>query len=542
MDERNFLHRISPWLEPVNPDPALAYQERMLYLILAVLAPAGVLFGIGGLVSGLGVVSIWGAVAGFGTLPVFALAYFLARRGHLQAACLIPPIAILAAPILGNILLGTGHFIYAGYLLAIVIAVLLAGARLGAAFALLSLLSHLAVGAWLETGAFQPVRFSPTDTVFLDGLGLGLISALAIATLTFNRSETQRRLRDERQRVEELDAQAAVLEQQVWQSQQDLQRRLAQIRAAAEVTSTIGRVLDPDTLLEQVVKLVKDRFDLYYVGVFLLDAHREYAVLRAGTGEAGARMVAEGHKLAVGGESMIGHCILTRRARIALDVGQEAIRFNNPYLWKTRSELALPVQSGETVLGAMTIQSDVPAAFDQDDILVFQSVADSLATALENARLFAEAEASLRETQSLHRQYLQRAWSELQHSQEGKYRYTFEERSMPQPVSKVEVPLVLREQVIGYLELETDRPGLSAEEQRLVEAVAAQATQALENARLIEETQARAARERVLNEMTAQMSRSLDLDALLRTAVQELGQIPQVVEVSVHVGPASRQE
>lgn len=397
------------------------------------------------------------------------------------------------------------------------------------------------MGAWLEAGAIQDVRFSPTDTVFLDGLGLGLVSALAIATLIFQRSEAQRRLKDEGRRAAELEAQGAELKRQVQHSEQDLQRRLAQIRAAAEVTSTIGRVLDPDVLLNQVVRLVRDRFDLYYAGVFLLDAHREYAVLRAGTGEAGARMVAEGHKLAIGGDSMIGRCILTRQARIALDVGQEAIRFNNPYLWKTRSELALPVQTGETVLGAMTIQSELPAAFDQDDILVFQTVADNLATALENARLFAEAEANLRETQSLHRQYLQRAWSELQRSQEGKYRYTFEERSLPQPVSKVEVPLVLREQVIGYLELETDRPGLSAEEQRLVEAVAAQASLALENARLIEETQARAARERVLNEMTAQMSRSLDLDALLRTAVQELGKIPQVVEVSVHVGPGGGQ-
>lgn len=131
MDERNLLQRISPWLEPMNPDPALAHQERLLNLMLAVLAPAGVLFGIGGLVSGLGAVSVWGAITGFSTLPVFALAYALARRGHLQAASLAPPAAILAASILVNALLGVGHFIYAGYLLAIVIAVLLAGARLG---------------------------------------------------------------------------------------------------------------------------------------------------------------------------------------------------------------------------------------------------------------------------------------------------------------------------------------------------------------------------------------------------------------------------
>src|SRR5690606_32185779 len=109
----------------------------------------------------------------------------------------------------------------------------------------------------------------------------------------------------------------------------------------------ISGVLEQDELLYLVVNLVKDRFELYYAGVFLLDDQNEYAVLRAGTGEAGQKLVAQQHRLAVGGTSMIGWACENRRPRIALDVGQDAVQFNNPFLPYTRSELALPLISGE---------------------------------------------------------------------------------------------------------------------------------------------------------------------------------------------------
>ncbi|MGQ9710549.1 MAG: GAF domain-containing protein [Anaerolineae bacterium] len=182
---------------------------------------------------------------------------------------------------------------------------------------------------------------------------------------------------------------------------EETSRRASQLATAAEVSAAASSILSLEELLPQAVELIRQRFDLYYVGVFLLDETGRWAVLRAGTGEAGRQMLEMGHKLEVGGKSMIGWCTANARARIALDVGAEAIRFDNPLLPETRSEMALPLISRGRVIGAMTIQSSKPAAFTDEDITALQTMADQLATAIENARLFAEATQSLAETREL---------------------------------------------------------------------------------------------------------------------------------------------
>jgi PAS domain S-box-containing protein len=179
----------------------------------------------------------------------------------------------------------------------------------------------------------------------------------------------------------------------------DLERHALQLQTAAEVSRAASSVLDPDELIQQVVNLIRERFDLYYAGLFLVDEEGsagepgKWAVLRAGTGEAGQQMIARGHKLEIGGASMIGTCVANKQARIALDVGEEAVRFENPFLPETRSELALPLVSRGKAIGALTIQSTQEAAFSDEDIAVLQTMADQLANAIANARLFDRAQA-----------------------------------------------------------------------------------------------------------------------------------------------------
>ncbi|HIP88232.1 MAG TPA: GAF domain-containing protein, partial [Anaerolineales bacterium] len=167
----------------------------------------------------------------------------------------------------------------------------------------------------------------------------------------------------------------------------EARRRAIQLQTAAEITRDATGILDVGQLISRAVELIRERFDLYYVGLFLVDGSGEWAVLRAGTGEAGRRMLAAGHRLKVNGESMIGWCIAHSEARIALDVGKEAVRFDNPLLPETRSEIALPLISRGRVIGAMTIQSAQPATFTEEDISVLQTMAGQLANAIENARL-----------------------------------------------------------------------------------------------------------------------------------------------------------
>ena len=170
----------------------------------------------------------------------------------------------------------------------------------------------------------------------------------------------------------------------------EIQRRAMQLETAAEVAQHATGILDVEALLTQTADLIRRQFDLYYVGIFLVDEDSRWAVLRAGTGEAGQKMLAANHRLEVGGASMIGWCTAHGQARIALDVGAEAVRFDNPTLPHTRSEMALPLVSRGRVIGAMTIQSTRPAAFSQEDVTALQTMADQLANAIENAHLYRE--------------------------------------------------------------------------------------------------------------------------------------------------------
>lgn len=169
-------------------------------------------------------------------------------------------------------------------------------------------------------------------------------------------------------------------------------RRARLLEAAARVSRNITSILDLDALLHATVDIICEEFGFYYAGVFLVDADSQLAVLRAGRGEAGAQMLAQGHHLPLDGASMVGAAITTRQARIALDVELEAARFRNPLLPLTRSELALPLTVGGTVIGALTVQSTDEHAFSEDDITALQTLADQLAVAINNARLLHDLE------------------------------------------------------------------------------------------------------------------------------------------------------
>ena len=178
-----------------------------------------------------------------------------------------------------------------------------------------------------------------------------------------------------------------------------IQRRSHQLQAAANVSRMAGGILDSAELLQNVIDAIHSGFDLNYAGIFLVDKTGEWtgeagkwAVLQAGTGEAGIQMLIAGHKLEIGGESMIGSAVADGQARIALDVGKEAVFFRNPYLPDTRSEMALPLISRGSVIGALTIQSLEETAFTQEDVTALQTMADQVANAIENVNLYEQSQ------------------------------------------------------------------------------------------------------------------------------------------------------
>jgi len=350
------------------------------------------------------------------------------------------------------------------------------------------------------------------------------------------------------------------------QLEQRVAERTRALRAAADVARATTSVLDLDELLTRVVNLVRERFDLYYVGLFLLDqdtddSGRTFAVLQAGTGEFGQQMLAQGHRLEMGGDSMIGQCVAWNEVGVALDVGEEAVRFDNPLLPDTRSELALPLRSRGRVVGAMTVQSVKEAAFDEEYISALQTMADQVAVAIDNARLFAESQAALDEMEITQRRYLGQAWAEYasvrpvsgyEQTQAGitplggeilpQVRQALIERrpliwrgdgarvgeSSLASADLVEspdlvVPILLRDQPIGALGFRAKESGTWSEDDvALAEAVAEQLALAADNLRLLDATQRNAARERLTREITDKISTSFDFETALRTTVEEL--------------------
>ena len=357
-----------------------------------------------------------------------------------------------------------------------------------------------------------------------------------------------------------------------------LEQRVAErtrgLRTAAEVSHAIISVLDPAELLRQVVDLVRERFDLYYVGLFLLDEERRFAVLRAGTGEAGQQMLARGHRLEVGGKSMIGWCVAKGEARIALDVGEEAVRFDNPLLPETRSEMALPLRSRGQVIGAMTVQSTREAAFDETDIAAMQTMADQVAVAIDNARLFAETQAALEDMEATHRHYLRQAWAgysptagttsyetrrpdvsplgdavlpEIRQVLERQSTVVLEPFPRPLPEAKrgdqershsaLVTPIKLHGEVIGALGIhdEDEARQWNEDEVAVVEAITERLALAAENLRLFDETQRYAARERLIAEVTTRMRAMLDLESVLKTAADEMYQALGLDEIVIRL-------
>jgi len=170
----------------------------------------------------------------------------------------------------------------------------------------------------------------------------------------------------------------------------DLQRRTMQLATAAEVSREAASILDLRQLLDNSVNLIRQRFGFYYAGLFLIDVENEWAVLEAATDDAGKALLASGHRLGVNSRSMVSWVTAHNAPRIALDVGVEPIRFNNPLLPDTRSEMALPLAARGRVIGALDVQSTRERAFTEDDIMTIQTIADQVAIAIDNARLFAQ--------------------------------------------------------------------------------------------------------------------------------------------------------
>ena len=240
---------------------------------------------------------------------------------------------------------------------------------------------------------------------------LMVVAAIVVIGLHTFQQEFTKTQEAARQMLGTLRDERSTLEQRVEERTAGLIKKTEQLRATSYIARKTAEVQDLATLLNTVAKLVTDQFGFYHTGIFLINEVGDQAVLQAASSAGGQRMIERGHALAVGAQGIVGYVAAQRKPRIALDVGTDAIFFNNPELPMTRSELALPLLSRNNILGVLDIQSDKPQAFNVDDTDVLQTLSDQIAIAIENARLLDETQAAMIQLEALTSIRTREAWS-----------------------------------------------------------------------------------------------------------------------------------
>ncbi len=383
-----------------------------------------------------------------------------------------------------------------------------------------------------------------------------------LANLRVSPEDLRRRIDYYQERDALLTGQAAELEVKVTE-------RTRALEASASISRQLTTFLNLDELLRQVVHLIQRTFDYYHVQIYLLNEDTHKLVFHEGTGEIGRKLKAIGHTLRLG-QGVIGQVAQSQKPFLARDINQIPDFVNHPLLSHTRAELAVPLHKGDTVLGVLDMQRRRVGSFSHEDLLLIQSIADQLSTAVDNAHLFQRMEAAVAEIEALNRRLTRETWANVSDKLNATgYTYT-ESEARPevndiipavvqavqqknlvqhidnhnnQMISSVAIPLVLRDEIIGIIGI--DREGdrqWTGDELAAIQAVTEQVALALDTARLARETEQRAAREEIIANLTRSVWTGDDIESVLRNSVTQLGQTLKASKVVLHLNPENKGE
>ena len=491
-------------------------------------------------------------------ITILTTGWFLMKSGRVGLAAYLHVSTIwLASTMIALSGSGIRGTVFTSYFVVMLMAGLLLGWKPAIGFTILSVAAGFGLVYAENVGIINYIP-GPALGVAIEGTVLFLfgaiflyliISSLQGAVKRSNANSTELRstnnqlteLRDALEvRVEDRTRELANRNQDLDQANSQIQRRATQFEALAQVTQAITSIRDLQELLPHITTVISHRFGFYHVGIFLLDDANEFAVLSAANSEGGKRMLERKHRLRVGEQGIVGNVTLTGNPRIAMDVGVDAIFFDNPELPDTHSEMALPLKSGKLVVGALDVQSTERGAFTQEDIQMLSLLADQVSLAIENARLFDETRRALSEAETISHQLTREAWARM--PVENKllgYRYSIAGSSplneplqltelsksnrVQNEVSQVTVPIELRGETIGTLVVQSPATAaLNQDQIDLIRAVAERVALSAENARLFEETTRRAERERLVSNITGKIRSVNDPQSMIQTAMEEL--------------------
>lgn len=334
------------------------------------------------------------------------------------------------------------------------------------------------------------------------------------------------------------------------------------LQSTQEVVRVATNQRDLQVLIDRVVNLIIETFpNIYHAQIFLVDDEQQYAVLRASTGEPGKQLLARGHRLAVGSVSVIGQVTEEARIVVARDTDESQVHRRNRFLPDTRAELAVPLITDHRVIGALDVQSRQSGSFTDDQISILRTMADQITMAIENTRLYQESIRRLEEIEAMNKAVTREAWVEYLNAQRqpnlihqaGTYQFSDSDLSLREQALQAgeavigettergtvpfAVPIRLRGQVLGAAEWELTEVDFSREKVQLAQELVNRLALSLDNARLFQSSQRATSRERLVNEISTKLTAQTDIEAILQTAVREVGQAlhaPQV-QISLNV-------
>lgn len=540
------INRLREAIAPTSPDPNIAQRQMVLNIVLLGLAIPGLLFGTVLLILWiLGYVPPSGAIAGLGVLPFILLSYWLGRQGRLRIAGIIPTTTVFIIIVASLFQAGIGHASTIGMAMVVAAAGILIGTWAASIFVLLSILAYVLAG-WAQNSGLISSATLPQATVLADVFVLGFGLAVLVVLIWLSNREMARALSMERGISDQLQVQSRELEELVSQRTRVLERRALQLQTTADIAKLSTELPEPQMLMSQAIELIRSRFGYYHASIFIMDETGNWADLTASTGEAGSKMIARHHRLALGSASIIGWVTANRLPRVALDVEQDPFHFKNPLLPETQSELAVPLLVGQRLLGALDVQSIEPNAFAEDDIRALEAIASEVAVAIDSARIQREMQEHLDRIERSDQAETQAAWGRIARSRSVPIIHLTSSGEIGSPTDEVyqviedaiiqdatvlssdgrdiAVPIQVRGETVATLAARRAKPSepWNDEEIALMEAVASQSAQALEGARQRSEERRRVTELEVINRISQAVSQMLPQDTLFRIVRRQL--------------------
>ncbi len=468
--------------------------------------------------------------------------------------------------IVGLVQTGVGGYGHLFMLVTPIMALLFFDLNAGILAAVVVTLTEIGFGWAFSTGVLMVATPNLVETANPQAWGsqigvLVVLSGLLIATLNYVIPRFERTLRESRELSLRLSARNTQLERWGEERARAVERRTRMLETAARVAQEVSGLRDLDAVLNQTVQLIAEQFGFYHVGIFLLDSAGDYVELRATSSLEGQHMLKQGHRLRVGSTGAVGSVAANEKPLIARDVGEDAIRFDNPDLTKTRAELALPLRAQGRLTGVLDMHSEKVDAFSEEEVVMLQALADQIALVMQGTRLLQEAEERMVMERELLGEASRAGWRRLLRRQ-GQLGFRRSARGLARadtaPLSMrrreaiqsarlvvdrqderaVALPIAVRGEVIGFIDVrkpENASPW-TEDEQAILQQLGEQLEIALESARLYQETRQRAAREQLVSEVTGRMRESLEMETVLRTAVDEMRQALELDRLVVRLG------